>query len=103
MKHVAKPLLMAAVLLLSGAATASSDEMLPEPAITVEGGGSGIVVRSPRRVTQARVGCRRCPGAGLPWGGLREPQVAEVPWGGLGAASPPVGRVSRSALVRVKG
>jgi hypothetical protein len=103
MKHVAKPLLMAAVFLVSGAASALSDEMPPEPAIMVEGGGSGIAVHSPRRVTQARGGCRRCPGAGLPWGGLREPRVAEVPWGGLGAACPPAGRVSRSALVRVKG
>ena len=62
-----------------------------------------VEVRPVRRVAAVRRGCTRCPGAGLPWGGLREPRVAEVPWGGLDGPCPPVRSSVRAAVVRVRG
>jgi hypothetical protein len=45
-----------------------------------------VEVRPVRRVAAVRRGCTRCPGAGLPWGGLRELASPRCP--GVGSTGP---------------
>lgn len=54
----------------------------------------------PARVVR-RVYCNPC--SGLPFGGLRQPAVAELPWGGVGEYCPPAHRVRRTVALRVRG
>jgi hypothetical protein len=95
---------LATILLLGLSAAAEAADLKTEPNVVIETlVVEPVEVRPIRRVVTVRRGCTRCPGAGLPWCGLREPRVAEVPWGGLDGPCPPVGRTVRSAMVRVRG
>lgn len=95
---------LATILLLGLSAAAEAADLKTEPDVVIETlAVEPVEIRPVKRVAVARRGCTRCPGAGLPWGGLREPRVAEVPWGGLDGPCPPVGRMVRSAVVRVRG
>ncbi len=54
-----------------------------------------------RKIVQLHnLDCMTCPGLGLPWGGLRQPYVAELPWGGLRPSCLSVRRIRRVVLVR---
>ena len=94
----------ATLLLLSIPFGAEAADLKPAPDVVIETlTVERVEVRPVRRVVAVRRGCTRCPGAGLPWGGLREPRVAEVPWGGLDGPCPPVRSSVRAAVVRVRG
>jgi hypothetical protein len=96
---------MLTIFALMTLSTAASAADLGPASTPILGPDMEVRVQRPARLVTVRAvsrPCIKCPGNGLPWGGLRKSHAVGLPWGGLPDYCPPV-RAVRRAVVVTKG